>query len=158
MIGTYSKQSQLEGDYIRTRRRTVLKKYNAHCHEFFELEYILSGSGEYIVNGKRTEIRPGPFFFMTPADFHSVIPNNVEIYNVMFSGDICNSAFLSVCIDRAAGGSFEPVDADEHFLKRCFQSFQKTAITLNMPRHYWIAYLQKSTARLNLVVPFHFRH
>ena len=127
MIGTYSKQSRLESDYIRARKKTVNREYKTHCHEFFELEYILSGSGEYMVNGEKTKIKPGKFFFMTPADFHSILPESVELYNVMFSGDICNSAFLASCIERAAGGSFTPLKSDMAFFETIFSELSKNS-------------------------------
>lgn len=145
MIGTYSKQSQLENDYIRARKKTISKEYKTHCHEFFELEYILSGSGEYMVNGEKKEIIPGNFFFMTPADFHSIKPNNVELFNIVFSGDICNSAFLSVCIERAAGGSFEPLKADRQFYETIFSELAKNSQNIK----YAAALLDCVLAKIN---------
>ena len=65
-----------------------------HGHEFFELEYILSGRGTYWIDGVAYPIKKGMLFFMSPANFHAVEPEEAEIINVMFTYDLCDSARL----------------------------------------------------------------
>lgn len=42
-----------------------------HCHNFWELNFIISGGGVYTINNEIVNIERGMVFLMTPADFHS---------------------------------------------------------------------------------------
>lgn len=60
--------------------------YPLHWHEFYELEYILSGKGHMIINGKQHEIKPGMLCFMTPMDFQQAnLTETMELINVSFT-------------------------------------------------------------------------
>ena len=74
---------------FRVDLRTIAEPYPVHCHEFYELEYILSGKGVHNLNGVESMVSPGSFYLLTPADFHSVTPvsGNIKNYNLMFSRD-----------------------------------------------------------------------
>ena len=68
-----------------------------HNHEYYEIEYILSGSGTYYINDVPYNIERGATFFITPSDFHNFYVSStdkVEILNVMFSFSLCDSALL----------------------------------------------------------------
>ena len=76
------------------REKTINGEYKTHRHEFFEIEYVISGSGEYRIDDTCYPIRDGMLFFMTPLHFHSVTANNCRVYNIMFSEELCNTDFL----------------------------------------------------------------
>ena len=65
-----------------------------HGHDYFEIEYVLSGSGTYQVNNEKYKIERGALFFMTPSDFHMIETKDMEIINVMFSFHLCDTALL----------------------------------------------------------------
>lgn len=56
-----------------------------HRHEFFEIEYIISGSGICEINGREYHAEENMIFFMTPADIHRFSSESCEMINVMFS-------------------------------------------------------------------------
>lgn len=56
-----------------------------HFHDFFEIEYVISGEGVSIVNGKEAVCESGLLCFLTPIDSHSVRSANAWVYNIMFS-------------------------------------------------------------------------
>ncbi len=61
-----------------------------HWHEFFELGFFISGEGSQVLNGKKSKLRRGTLFLLTPADFHELTPAKGEIchhYNLIFSDD-----------------------------------------------------------------------
>lgn len=61
-------------------------KTETHWHDFYEMEYILSGTGVYEINGKKLTFSKGSVFLMTPVDFHAVeAEGGTRIINVMFS-------------------------------------------------------------------------
>lgn len=76
------------------REKTINGEYKPHRHEFYEIEYILSGSGEYRIDDTVYPIREGMLFFMTPFHLHSVFAKNCRVYNIMFSEELCNNDFL----------------------------------------------------------------
>lgn len=44
---------------------------STHKHNFFELVYIISGTGKQIINGNDFNYKPGQLFLITPQDNHS---------------------------------------------------------------------------------------
>jgi len=95
MIEQFTKQSQIENGYISAKKKVINGKHKTHWHEFFEIEYMISGEGTYSIDGKDYKITEDMLFFMTPVNFHSVDSQNVQVYNVMFSESICDSYFLA---------------------------------------------------------------
>ena len=62
-----------------------------HWHDFFEIEYMVSGSGEYIINGEQHSIKNNIMFLSTPSDFHEIyFTSETEIINVQFSAELIN--------------------------------------------------------------------
>jgi AraC-like DNA-binding protein/quercetin dioxygenase-like cupin family protein len=70
---------------------TSLKEdYPLHWHEFYELTFILSGTGSHTVNGEAHALEAGVLFLLTPVDFHRLAPDPgqiLEVFNIIFSGD-----------------------------------------------------------------------
>lgn len=70
-----------------------------HCHDYFEIEFLLEGSGIQIINGVNYEISKGSFYMITPADFHSVIiDDQVKICTIAFNDSIIGSKFLQLLL------------------------------------------------------------
>ena len=44
-------------------KNEIKTAYPLHWHEFYEIEYILSGRGSYVMEGAEYEIFPGCLFF-----------------------------------------------------------------------------------------------
>ncbi|MGM9637781.1 MAG: helix-turn-helix domain-containing protein [Eubacteriales bacterium] len=68
----------------------IFKEYNTqtwhHWHDYFELEYFASGTGEYQVNGMDYHLEAGSCYMVTPADFHHLsATSNMVIYNIAFN-------------------------------------------------------------------------
>lgn len=90
----FSKERYIGSDGIVTREKTINGEYSTHRHEFYEIEYIISGSGEYRIDDNVYEIKAGMLFFMTPFHFHSVSAKDCKVYNIMFSESLCDTDFL----------------------------------------------------------------
>jgi len=65
---------RLSSTGINIVRRHRSRIVNLHLHDFYELELIISGTGEQNLNGNVYELSPGSVTFMTPIDFHSITP------------------------------------------------------------------------------------
>ena len=78
------------GNYkISAVKRNPPKNYPLHWHEYFEIEYIASGSGTYTINNIDYNVKPGTLFFITPIDFTSMKFDDeyTVILNISFSAD-----------------------------------------------------------------------
>ena len=71
-------------DFISASRKRFSGSMEPHGHNFFEIEFVISGSGSYIIDGKKYDIKPNAVFFMTPANVHYIEASDMEIINVMF--------------------------------------------------------------------------
>lgn len=97
----YAKSKFIENGYLSAVSKTENKFVETHFHDFYELEFIISGSGIYTVDGTEYTICEGDLFFLTPFNYHCVDIKNAQLYNVMFSGDICNQLFLRSLTEKA---------------------------------------------------------
>jgi AraC-like DNA-binding protein/mannose-6-phosphate isomerase-like protein (cupin superfamily) len=75
---------------FQTFRTSLKEPYPLHWHDFYELTFIISGTGSHTVNGQIHALGPGILFLLTPVDFHQLAPepsHTLEVFNIIFSGD-----------------------------------------------------------------------
>ena len=84
----------IQNGYLSAVKKRENTFVDTHFHDFFELEFIISGSGSYVIDGIAHDIEPGDLFFLTPMNFHTVEITDAVLYNVMFSGNICSGSSL----------------------------------------------------------------
>ncbi|WP_163717348.1 AraC family transcriptional regulator [Mangrovibacterium lignilyticum] len=59
-----------------------------HRHDFFEVLYLLKGSGFHVIDGNRYEIKPPCVFFMSPGQAHKIeFSHDIEGYIFIFTAD-----------------------------------------------------------------------
>ena len=90
----FEKTSQIENGIISVSKRHIDGIFYEHSHDFFEIEYIIKGSGKYFIDGKEYPIHDKMLFFMSPSNFHAIENCNAEIINIMFSCNLCDSCTL----------------------------------------------------------------
>lgn len=93
-MNRFTKSKFIKNGYLNAMKKQENTFVDTHFHDFFEMEYIISGSGTYTVDGTDYPVEAGSLFFLTPLNFHCVDIRDAEFYNVMFSGNICNDVFL----------------------------------------------------------------
>ena len=49
----------------------IINEPKLHWHEFYEIEYVISGRAKQIINGKEYQVVPGSVTLISPVDFHS---------------------------------------------------------------------------------------
>lgn len=94
MITRLAKEQEMKREGVHIVQNRLNGKYDVHTHEFFEMEYILSGKGVCVVNGTAYPLKPGMLFFMTPADYHSMSIENGETIVVHFSENTGNESLV----------------------------------------------------------------
>lgn len=102
MINQLSKQIEIRNGYISARRKSNKGDFRLHWHDFFELEYIVSGTGKYIIDSEVYNITPGMVFFTSPTSFHQLCDTDITLYTVMFTMYACNNELLkSLCLNSS---------------------------------------------------------
>ncbi|MBO5060487.1 MAG: helix-turn-helix domain-containing protein [Clostridia bacterium] len=115
MINKLTRYDYIKNGFIHCDARTIDEAYvPTHWHDFFEIEYIISGSGDYIIDGKKYTIAPGMTFFMSPINAHMVIAHDVQLINISFSENLCDSFLLSQLdfVDSVTAFRLEGADRD----------------------------------------------
>jgi len=98
----YTKQQHIQNHIVSAERKSIIGFCGEHGHDFFEIEYILSGTGNYIIDGTVYPMQSNTLFFMSPANFHAVENADAEIINIMFPCDLCDPAILFHLISHNA--------------------------------------------------------
>ncbi|WP_120274876.1 helix-turn-helix domain-containing protein [Mangrovibacterium diazotrophicum] len=79
-----SQQFQVE---VFDAKRHFSVKY-PHRHDFFEVLYLMRGSGFHVIDGNRYEINPPCVFFMSPGQAHKIeFSHDIEGYIFIFTAD-----------------------------------------------------------------------
>lgn len=139
----YTKIEFIENGYLSAVKKSENTFVDTHFHDFFEMEYIISGSGTYTIDGTSYPIEDGDLFFLTPFNFHFVDIKDAELFNVMFSGNICNGSFLQSLTQNA------PVvlKTDEK-TKHCFEVLLNELCENVNDREFSISLLNTIVAKL----------
>lgn len=128
MIERFTKSQNISAEGISVEQKVISGNFKTHWHDFVEIEFILSGSGKYVIDGKSYDIEKNTLFFMTPINFHQVsIDKNAEIVNIMFSENICNNNTLFTLTSGISENVVRFSDNDALFVK-CLLSELITAV------------------------------
>ena len=104
-----SEYFQSSNETISIGMRSISTYQPFHWHDFYELEYIVKGSGTFILNGITIEMRPGMVFFSPPATFHEISFEepaeiiNMSFYSALISPELINSLITPVVTFDSTG-------------------------------------------------------
>ena len=86
---------------IKVRRIKFNKSAVLHSHNFYEMELVLSGSGEQILNGTSYEMKRGSLSILTPADFHEFSCfGEIEILGVYFAENLISKSVFDKIFNK----------------------------------------------------------
>ena len=73
---------------IKVVEHSIYGHFPLHRHEYYEIEYICSGSGSVTINGTVHKYNAGSVWISTPTDFHEILSNGKStIINISFRLD-----------------------------------------------------------------------
>lgn len=73
-----------------------------HAHDFYELELVVEGSGEEIINGERFPKERGSVTISTPADYHSFeINEKMSVVDIMFTEQSMPGGFTNQLFSKS---------------------------------------------------------
>ncbi len=84
-------------------KKQVDESFILHCHEFWEVEYIISGTGIQRLNGVEYKLEKGNIYFVNPSDFHEItvdMADPIEMYNIKFSEIILRDEIYRVLYNQ----------------------------------------------------------
>jgi len=80
------KSQQFQAEVFDANRHFSVKY--PHRHDFFEVLYLLKGSGYHVIDANKYEIQPPCVFFMSPGQAHKLeLSNDIEGYIFIFTSD-----------------------------------------------------------------------
>ncbi|MBQ8848922.1 MAG: helix-turn-helix domain-containing protein [Clostridia bacterium] len=109
------KIQELDG-VISASRKHFYGDASPHLHEFFEIEFVIDGSGKCIVDGQEYELKKNTLFLLSPANTHEIRKANAELINVMFLCDSKQRLFSQLLMSHDHSICFEFDDNDGAFL------------------------------------------
>lgn len=116
MIRKYRKEQNIGEKSISASRKWLNGEGDTHWHDFYEIEYVIRGSGICNLNGREFPFSDGMLFFMTPADFHCVKTGGAEIINLMFVADLATPDCLAPLTSRCTPKSLSVPEETRPFL------------------------------------------
>ena len=118
-----------------------------HWHNFIELELIISGNGEQILNGQQMELSKGCLSVLRLTDFHQVEPKeNLHLLNLMVDDSFLNEEMLG---RLTAGNTLffrlnsEQTDTLEKLFRLCMAENQSSNPDLRYLKHLIICIFLK---------------
>lgn len=116
-----------ENRNISTSRRVRFPGSTLHGHDFYELDIIVSGEAETVINGDRHVMKSGDVCFMTPADFHEYsFKEPFDLYNVQFTEDAISEK-ISTEIPEISSRFFTPSEKDREKIFTLVELMKSTA-------------------------------
>ncbi|QHW34094.1 AraC family transcriptional regulator [Paenibacillus rhizovicinus] len=88
---------------VRLFKQRLEGRIETHWHEFFEMGFVVGGSGTHVLNGVPMRLSRGDLFLLTPADFHSLEPDSggtLELYDLIFNDQFIRDPLLELLFDR----------------------------------------------------------
>lgn len=83
-------------------------KFERHCHNSFELIYVLRGEGKYIVESVEYPLVPNTILLLRPYEYHYVCPQKdkpYERYVIHFSHELLLDAVENLSILQSLGNN-----------------------------------------------------
>ncbi|MBO7746093.1 helix-turn-helix transcriptional regulator [Paenibacillus sp. MWE-103] len=91
---------------VRLFRHHVDGRIDTHWHEFFEMGFVVAGSGTHVLNGVPSRLARGSAFLLTPADFHSLEPDpgeTLRLYDLIFTDRGIREPLLALLFGQGGG-------------------------------------------------------
>lgn len=88
-------------DFFFTKQSNLTTNFPLHTHDYFEMEIIISGNAETVLNGSPLHLSRGSAHILSPADVHNLtITRPLEIYKIMLLADWVSEETLYKLMDN----------------------------------------------------------
>lgn len=118
-IDRFAVNQYVQNSLIAAAFRDSRQDWDVHCHEFYEIELVVAGSGVYIIDGVSYNVQPGALFAMSPISFHEVhiMGESVRLMNLMFTQNACDDSYLTGIFSQKPYAAYLVGEHDMRFLE-----------------------------------------
>ena len=98
--------------------RNLSADYPLHWHDYYEIEYVVSGTGTCIINDVKYQFKANDLFFLTPSDFEEVKIDedstfiNLSFNNTWIANDIYDSLAEGIVITNYPNFLFNKINEE----------------------------------------------
>lgn len=129
--------------------RFLSENYKVHSHNFFEIEFLIEGSGLQIINEKEYPWVPGTICFFSPTDFHEIIVKSpLRYYNISFDFEFVSKETIAQMMDIGENTFYSTDIEMEHFEKIASMLSDATKFPLIFNTEYMVSLLNSFLIRL----------
>ena len=89
----FKTENYIKNDIISASFKEVKKGGSYHGHEFWEIEFIVDGSGSYEIDGAVYPMKKNTLFITNPSNIHSIRCADAKLINVMFLREASENLF-----------------------------------------------------------------
>ncbi len=132
------------------------KLSESHCHDFFEILYVVSGSGKYVVEGAEYRVAPRTLMLIRPFAYHHLSLDKSCVYErhlVHFSKGALSPDALKLLDNMTASteenGNYYPPRALGNTVISVFDRFE---IAVNLPETEREAYIRALLSELIILL------
>jgi len=123
-IHRFEKQDYFfKNDKIIIEEKTLPHNVDIHYHDFFEIEFVLSGKATHIFNNRQYELSRGFLHLIMPANFHSYSLKNedsLKYFNIRFDESVLSNELKNaICFSNRDFILKLEEDAFNQVLKQC---------------------------------------
>ncbi len=71
--------------------------YSMHWHDYYEIEVVIGGGCDFVIDGIKYELKEGQLCFISPIDFHCLKMNesdNLENFNISFVEELMSDTVM----------------------------------------------------------------
>ncbi len=128
---------------------------NNHCHDFYEILYVVRGTGKYVVEGTEFVVRPRTLMLFRPFVYHHVTLEDGAYERVVihFPKSAIPAPALSMLEklteDTDGSGNYYPPSAISDSLISAFDRFEVSA---GLPEEERIAYVKVVLAEIIILI------
>ena len=108
---------------------------NSHCHDFYEILFVIRGNGKYVVEGTEFIVRPRTLMLFRPFAYHHVTldaDGPYERFVIHFSKNAVPAVAISllekITGDNEGSGNYYPPSAIADSLNSAFDRFEIAAL------------------------------
>lgn len=82
-------------NHVSAIEKTIRGRTDFHVHEFFEIEFVVGGSGKHLINESEYDIRVGSTYFIAPGTFHRIVCTpELNIVTIMFDETVLSNLLV----------------------------------------------------------------
>ena len=120
----FNRSKQLDKGYLIVKK--AVGNINYHYHDFYELEFVVSGSATVIVNGNEMTLTRGGAYLLRPTDIHEFSANTkTEIYSVHFLPHFIDEKHGEYLVFLNSEDIKKQVDADSKYLMHVIETVRR---------------------------------